>query len=74
MAAAPQLGVFNELGFQRLDLIMSEAAKNDIHIIFPFVNYWPDLGGMQWYVDQVRGRILLPSPHGLTAERHLSIL
>ena len=54
----PTLGVYNELAFQRLDLIMAEAAANNIHIIFPFVNYWPDLGGMQWYVDQVRGRIL----------------
>lgn len=48
--------MFNEVGFQRLDLIMAEATKNDIHIIIPFVNHWPDLGGMQWYVDQVCGR------------------
>jgi mannan endo-1,4-beta-mannosidase len=49
-----QIGVFNEDSFKRLDLILAEAAKNNVYIIFPFVNFWPDLGGMQWYVDQVR--------------------
>lgn len=46
--------MYNELSLQRLDLILAEAGKNGVRIIFPFVNYWPDLGGMQWYVDQVR--------------------
>lgn len=32
---------------------MSEASANGVRIILPFVNFWPDLGGMQWYVDQV---------------------
>ena len=49
-----QLGVYNEDSLQRLDLILAEAGKNGIRIIFPFVNFWDDLGGMQWYVDQVR--------------------
>ena len=48
-----QIGVYNEPSLQRLDLILAEAGKNGVRIIFPFVNYWPDLGGMQWYVDQV---------------------
>ena len=48
-----QIGVYNELSLQRLDLILAEAGKNGVRIIFPFVNYWSDLGGMQWYVDQV---------------------
>ena len=52
----PSLGVFNELAFQRLDLVLAEATANNIHIIFPFVNFWSDLGGMQWYVDQVGRR------------------
>ncbi len=51
---ALQIGVYNEPSLQRLDLILAEAGKNGVRIIFPFVNYWPDLGGMQWYVDQVR--------------------
>ena len=48
-----QLGMYNEESLQRLDLILAEAGKNGVRIIFPFVNYWDDLGGMQWYVDQV---------------------
>ena len=49
-----QIGVYNEQSLERLDLVLSEAAKSGIRIIFPpFVNFWPDLGGMQWYVDQV---------------------
>ena len=57
-----QLGVYNEESLQRLDLILAEAGKNGIRIIFPFVNYWDDLGGMQWYVDQVR---MLPAQGAL---------
>jgi len=34
--------------------VLAEAANNNIKVIFPFVNFWPDLGGMQWYVDQAR--------------------
>ena len=50
---ALQLGVYDEAGLQRLDLILAEAAKNNVRVIFPLVNVWPDLGGMQWWVDQV---------------------
>ncbi len=45
--------MFNEQSLKRLDLILSEASANGVRIILPFVNFWPDLGGMQWYVDQV---------------------
>ena len=48
-----QLGVYDEGGLQRLDLILAEAASHGIRVIFPLVNVWPDLGGMQWWVDQV---------------------
>ncbi len=48
------MGVYDELSYQRLDLIVSEAGKNGIYLILPLVNHWGDLGGMQWYVDQVR--------------------
>lgn len=34
-----QIGVYNELNLQRLDLIFAEAGKNGVRIIFPFVNY-----------------------------------
>jgi endo-1,4-beta-mannosidase len=53
--------VYDELSLQRLDLVLSEAAKNGVYIILPLVNYWSDLGGMQWYVDQV-GKALHKPP------------
>ena len=53
VSAPWQLGVYDEAGLQRLDLILAEAAKNNVRVIFPLVNVWPDLGGMQWWVDQV---------------------
>ncbi|BDA44582.1 probable mannan endo-1,4-beta-mannosidase 1 at N-terminal half [Coccomyxa sp. Obi] len=51
----PSVGVYNEISLQRLDLVLSEASANGVRIILPFVNFWPDLGGMQWYVDQLLG-------------------
>jgi len=30
-----------------------------VRVIFPLVNVWTDLGGMQWWVDQVRGCTIL---------------
>ena len=42
-----QVGVYNELSLKRLDLVVAQAAANNIYLILPFVNYWPDLGGMQ---------------------------
>lgn len=55
--------MYDEAGLQRLDLILAEAAKNNIRVIFPLVNVWPDLGGMQWWVDQVcRGLQPLSKP------------
>ena len=59
-----QVGVYDELSLQRMDLIISEAGKNGIYLILPMVNHWGDLGGMQWYVDQVR---LLTMAAGLSA-------
>ncbi|CAL8463202.1 g2736 [Coccomyxa elongata] len=51
----PSIGVYNEQSLQRLDLVLSEASANGVRIILPFVNFWADLGGMQWYVDQLLG-------------------
>ena len=49
-----QVGVFNEAALQRFDLVLSEAAKNDIKVIFPMVDGDNYLGGPQWYFDQAR--------------------
>ena len=43
-----QPGVFDPAGLQRLDLILASAGNYGIKVIFPFVNFWADLGGMQW--------------------------
>lgn len=56
LCVCAQIGVYNEQSLQRLDLILSEAANNNVYIILPFVNCLGDLGGMQWYVDQVSNR------------------
>ena len=53
-ARRPQVGVFNEAALQRFDLVLSEAAKNGIKVIFPLVDGDDFLGGPQWYYDQAR--------------------
>ena len=47
-----QIGVFNELALQRFDLILSEAARNGIYVIFPLVDGDAYLGGPEWYYEQ----------------------
>ena len=49
-----QVGTYNEAALQRFDLVLSEAAKNGIKVIFPLVNGDNLLGGPQWYFDQAR--------------------
>ncbi|KAK9839413.1 hypothetical protein WJX81_000612 [Elliptochloris bilobata] len=49
-AIQPTVGVFNELALQRFDLVLAEAARNSIKVIFPLVD---GDGGPQWYFDQV---------------------
>ena len=64
---ALQIGVYNEKVLQRLDLIVAEAGSNGVRVMFPFVNFRNDMGGMRWYVDQVSHKVLPTSPHkGLT--------
>ena len=52
-----QIGVFNELALQRFDLILAEAARNGIYVIFPMVDGDAYLGGPEWYYEQAT-----PSP------------
>lgn len=44
-------GVFDETAFRALDYILDRSAAHGIHVILAIVNYWPDYGGMQTYVD-----------------------
>ncbi|WP_051624203.1 glycoside hydrolase 5 family protein [Clostridium akagii] len=49
------IGVYNETALRQLDYAVYQAQKNGIKLILPFVNYWSDYNGMQWYVNQVLG-------------------
>lgn len=60
-----QIGVYNEKALQRLDLIVAEAGSNGVRVMFPFVNFRNDMGGMQWYVDQVCCRALSASSYAV---------
>lgn len=64
---ALQIGVYNEKVLQRLDLIVAEAGNNGVRVMFPFVNFRDDMGGMRWYVDQVSHTAFPTSPHTVMA-------
>lgn len=36
-------------GLQRLDYVVHTAERLQLKLVLPFVNYWPDLGGMDLY-------------------------
>ena len=40
---------------KRIDLILSEARKQDMKVILTLGNYEDQFGGIQWYVDQLLG-------------------
>eukprot|EP00208_Stichococcus_sp_RCC1054_P002221 CAMPEP_0206134838 /NCGR_PEP_ID=MMETSP1473-20131121/243_1 /ASSEMBLY_ACC=CAM_ASM_001109 /TAXON_ID=1461547 /ORGANISM="Stichococcus sp, Strain RCC1054" /LENGTH=663 /DNA_ID=CAMNT_0053526467 /DNA_START=573 /DNA_END=2564 /DNA_ORIENTATION=+ len=48
-------GLFSEATLRRMDQAMDALAKVGTRIIISMVNYWPELGGIQWYVDNVLG-------------------
>jgi len=56
----PRVGVFAEAGLARLDLILAKAAQYGIRLILPLSNWWDEMGGCQWYVDQVLGKSTPP--------------
>ena len=63
-----QIGVFNELALQRFDLILAEAARNGIYVIFPMVDGDAYLGGPEWYYEQATPALMhLPSAVPYTA-------
>lgn len=47
----PELGVYDDSGFERLDYAINKASKLGIKLIIPFVNNWDDFGGMNQYVS-----------------------
>ncbi len=48
-------GNFNWDGIRRMDYVLAKAADYGLKVIFVLVNYEPEYGGMQWWVDQVLG-------------------
>ncbi|KAL6751902.1 glycoside hydrolase superfamily [Haematococcus lacustris] len=44
-----------QAAWARLDLCVSQASQYGIKVIFPFVNFEPDLLGMQFFAQQVLG-------------------
>lgn len=61
----PRVGVFQEAGLARLDLVLAKAAQHGVRLILPLSNWWDELGGCQWYVDQVLGKSSPPKPKEL---------
>jgi len=41
-------------GLERLDALIGAAEELNLHLILPFVNYWPDFGGMPLYLKWLR--------------------
>ena len=39
------------IGLERMDLLIAQAEELDLRLILPFVNYWPDFGGMPLYLQ-----------------------
>ena len=75
-APCAQPGVFDPAGLARLDLILAKAGQYGVKIILPFVNFWNDLGGMQWWLDNVSaachnaGSSVCDSAHALALWLH----
>jgi mannan endo-1,4-beta-mannosidase len=40
-------GVFKESTFKGLDYVLHTAAKNDVRLLLPFINYWEEFGGRE---------------------------
>jgi hypothetical protein len=52
-AFQPQLGVYNEAAFRKLDYIVDSARRHGIRVILTLSNYWPDYGGIGRYTQQL---------------------
>ena len=49
-ALQPVPGEFDERVLRGLDYVVEQAGERGLRLILPFVNYWPDYGGMDQYV------------------------
>jgi hypothetical protein len=46
----PDAGMFEPVNFEMLDYVLAKANENNIRVILPLTNYWPDYGGMEQYM------------------------
>jgi len=46
----PSIGIYDEANFKKLDFVIKEASERNLKVIIPFVNNWPEYGGMCQYV------------------------
>jgi endo-1,4-beta-mannosidase len=51
----PQLGIYDESGFERLDYTIFQAGQKNLKIVLPLVNNWNPFGGMNQYVQWTGG-------------------
>ncbi|KAK9817067.1 hypothetical protein WJX72_009014 [[Myrmecia] bisecta] len=51
----PYIGRYDEYALKRVDLLLAEAGKNGIKLVLALSNFNADLGGWQWYVDNILG-------------------
>ncbi|KAK6348593.1 hypothetical protein TWF718_006381 [Orbilia javanica] len=51
----PKILETEERGLPRLDHVISGAEQRGIKIILPFINNWPEYGGIDLYVEKVLG-------------------
>jgi mannan endo-1,4-beta-mannosidase len=51
----PHVYQLNETALVRVDWVMKCCKDNNIKVIFPFVNYEPNYGGFDFYVNEVLG-------------------
>jgi hypothetical protein len=54
-------GVFKEATFKALDYALHTAAKNDVRLLLPFINYWEEYGGREVRQKMVLERWTTPN-------------
>jgi hypothetical protein len=55
--ATATANTYNETSLQRLDFMLAVANENNIRLIMVLGNFWPFLGGVQAWVDNVLGLV-----------------
>lgn len=67
-ALQPSPGVFDERVFRALDLVVYEAGRRGLRLLFNLINFWEDYGGMKQYVRWSRAARGLPDSDAEAAQ------